>query len=105
MVLRHSAGQSPATIAKRMSLLYQTVRYHLLLNPKQADPALLAALRERVETAVAIEQGDPLPADTFEPEIQTEVEGCIELARQVANKFGLTTRNFLHRCIVHPNSK
>lgn len=122
IVIRHEMFQQPYRhIAEHVGLNYQQVRNYLKSQPTPTIDMLanLPALQEEAnrmmdqikedldtghEIAPKLSQAkEPLTPEQ-RAELDAEVKGCIQMAREVASQYGISPRRFLHDCITNPES-
>lgn len=113
--------QPVAHVARATNLTYQQVSFfakELQANPNSVPPCSFPnekefnELREELEATAKDELAlsparRSTPLDLSEQQhldLDNEIVGCIALVRQAAAQFGISPRNFLHRCITHAQS-
>lgn len=114
-------GQSASRVAQATELsTLQVAQFKSFLdnnpgklpsNRVMPTQELVTAVKESLTASIPTEEpprphGRPRKA---KPAIDTaallgEVEGCIDLAKQVAAQYGITARSFLHQCLTHARS-
>jgi hypothetical protein len=112
--------QSAAHVARMTEMSHMQVRAFkeeldggtLPSNSRMVTPEHFSSVKAALEFSVPKEEPPrpvgrprkparpPIDADA----LNAEVEGCIDLAKQVAAVYGITARNFLHACLTNARS-